>query len=240
MCPGWMGSLNQEAFNAGTSAQADLALGWLEGEEGTETAVSHPDSAKGSGGSQLPIMRVVGQVGAAYIIAEGPEGLFLIDQQAAHQRILHEQLQTEWADNAVTVQQLSTGTAVTLSATQADLLNQFQAAVARVGLQVEAFGPNTFMVRTVPKLAASCDPARLLLAVVGVLEQSKGVVEEAGLVTAVCQTISLRAGQSLTQAQMQQIIHNLEKCRDPFTDPQGKPTFIYLSVAQLAREFGKI
>lgn len=236
--PGWMGSLTQEAFNGGVTAQADLALGWLDGEDGEETTTSNQTT--GSGDSQLPIMRVVGQVGAAYIIAEGPEGLFLIDQQAAHQRILHEQLQSEWANNAVTVQQLSRGAAVTLSATQAELLNQFQMAVARVGLQVEAFGPNTFMVRTVPKLAASCDPARLLLAVVAVLEKSKGVVEEAGLVTAVCQTISLRAGQSLTQAQMQQIIHNLEKCRDPFTDPQGKPTFIYLSVAQLAREFGKI
>jgi DNA mismatch repair protein MutL len=185
-------------------------------------------------------MRVVGQVGASYIITEGPEGLFLIDQQAAHQRVLHEQLQAEWAEDKVTVQTLSTGTAVTLSPSQAKLLEQFRDAVERVGLQVEAFGPNTFMVRAVPKIATSADPARLLVAVVTELEQSKGVVEEAGLVTAVCQTISLRPGQSLTQAQMQQLIHNLEKCADPFTDPQGKPTFIYLSVAQLAREFGRI
>ena len=240
--PGWMGSLNQEAFGAGGAAQADLALGWLDGEAGggdqTVVAASDPDATVG--GSQLPIMRVVGQVGAAYIITEGPEGLFLIDQQAAHQRVLHEQLQAEWAGDGVRVQQLSTGTAVTVSPIQAEKLSQFQAAVANVGLQVEAFGPNTFMVRAVPKLAASCDPARLLVALVEVLEQSKGVVEEVGLVTAVCQTIALRAGQSLTQEQMQQLIHNLEKCADPFTDPQGKPTFIYLSVAQLAREFGRI
>jgi DNA mismatch repair protein MutL len=179
-------------------------------------------------------------VGASYIITEGPEGLFLIDQQAAHQRVLHEQLQAEWAEDKVTMQTLSTGTAVTLSPSQAKLLEQFRDAVERVGLQVEAFGPNTFMVRAVPKIAASADPARLLMAVVTELEQSKGVVEEAGLVTAVCQTVSLRPGQPLTQAQMQQLIHNLEKCADPFTDPQGKPTFIYLSVAQLAREFGRI
>ena len=190
--------------------------------------------------SQLPIMRVVGQVGAAYIITEGPEGLFLIDQQAAHQRVLHEQLHAEWAGEGVITQQLSTGTAVTLSPAQAEQLTRFQEAVANIGIQVEAFGPNTFMVRAVPRLAASCDPARLLVAVVEVLAQSKGIAEEADLVTAVCQTISLRTGQSLTQAQMQQLIHNLEKCADPFTDPQGKPTFIYLSVAQLAREFGRI
>ncbi len=239
--PGWMGALNQEAFASG-GEQADLALGWLDGvdapdENGESMAASHTEV---SSDSQLPIMRVVGQVGASYIITEGPEGLFLIDQEAAHQRVLHEQLQAEWAEDKVTMQTLSTGTAVTLSPSQAELLSRFEEAVARVGLQVEAFGPNTFMVRAVPKIAASCDPARLLVAVVTELEQSKGVVEEAGLVTAVCQTISLRPGQSLTQAQMQQLIHNLEKCTDPFTDPQGKPTFIYLSVAQLAREFGRI
>jgi DNA mismatch repair protein MutL len=239
--PGWMGVLNPEAFLGGSGEQADLALSWLDevGENGDETAVS-PNPSQTAAESQLPIMRVVGQVGASYIITEGPEGLFLIDQQAAHQRVLHEQLQAEWAEDGVTMQTLSTGTAVTLSEPQARLLNQFQAAVARVGLQVEAFGPNTFMVRAVPKIAASCDPARLLIAVVTELEQSKGVVEEAGLVTAVCQTISLRPGQALTAAQMEQLIHNLEKCADPFTDPRGNPTFIYLSVAQLAREFGRI
>lgn len=239
--PGWMGSLSQESFAPAQAAQADLALSWLDewDEEGGELPVV-TNHSQPAAESQLPIMRVVGQVGASYIITEGPEGLFLIDQQAAHQRALFEQLQAEWAEDRVTVQLLSTGTAVTLSPTQAKLLEQYQEVVDRVGLQVEAFGPNTFMVRAVPKLAASADPARLLVAVVTELEQSKGVVEEAGLVTAVCQTISLRPGQSLTLAQMEQLIHNLEKCTDPFTDPQGNPTFIYLSVAQLAREFGKI
>ncbi|MBK8903748.1 MAG: DNA mismatch repair endonuclease MutL [Anaerolineaceae bacterium] len=238
--PGWMGTLSQEAFVPAQAEQADLALSWLdEWDEAGETAVSINHSQPATE-SQLPIMRVVGQVGASYIITEGPEGLFLIDQQAAHQRALFEQLQAEWAEDRVTVQMLSTGTAVTLSPSQAKLLDQFQDVVARVGLQFEAFGPNTFMVRAVPKIAASADPARLLLAVVAELEQSKGVVEEAALVTAVCRTIALRPGQSLTLAQMEQLIRNLEKCADPFTDPQGNPTFIYLSVAQLAREFGRI
>ncbi len=239
--PGWMGSLDPDAFIAGSGEQADLALSWLDdldAPDGNGEATTMPREAESD--SQLPIMRVVGQVGASYIITEGPEGLFLIDQQAAHLRVLHEQLQAEWAEDRVTIQTLSTGTAVTLSPSQAKLLEQFSEPVERVGLQVEAFGPNTFMVRAVPKIAANADPARLLVAVVTELEQSKGVVEEAGLVTAVCQTISLRPGQSLTQTQMQQLIHNLEKCADPFTDPQGKPTFIYLSVAQLAREFGRI
>ncbi|MCB8976879.1 MAG: DNA mismatch repair endonuclease MutL [Ardenticatenaceae bacterium] len=239
--PGWMGSLSQESFAPEQAEQADLALSWLDDldDEGGETAVGQTQLPLDTE-SQLPIMRVVGQVGASYIITEGPEGLFLIDQQAAHQRALFEQLQAEWAADRVMVQTLSTGTAVTLSPSQAKLLEQFQDAVARVGLQFEAFGPNTFMVRAVPKIAASADPARLLVAVVTELEQSKGMVEEVGLVTAVCQTISLRSGQALTTAQMEQLIHNLEKCADPFTDPQGNPTFIYLSVAQLAREFGKI
>lgn len=239
--PGWMGALNPDAFIAGSGEQANLALTWLDDvaapDENGEAATV---PAEADSGTPLPIMRVVGQIGASYIITEGPEGMFLIDQQAAHQRALYEQLHAEWADDRVTVEVLSTGTAVTLAPNQARLLEQFEETVARVGLQFEAFGPNTFMVRAVPKIAAGGDPARLLVAVVTELEQSKGVVEEAGLVTAVCQTVSLRPGQSLTQAQMQQLIHNLEKCTDPFTDPQGKPTFIYLSVAQLAREFGRI
>ena len=68
------------------------------------------------GGGKLPIMRVVGQIGAAFIITEGPDGVFLIDQHAAHERILYEQFMTDWRDeDGVTSQGLVTGTAVHLS-----------------------------------------------------------------------------------------------------------------------------
>jgi len=56
----------------------------------------------------------------------------------------------------------------------------------------------------------------------------------------VAETAAIRAGQNLNFSQMEQLVQQLEKCADPMTNPQGKPTFIYLSVAQLAREFGKI
>jgi DNA mismatch repair protein MutL len=242
MTPGWEGSLDQRAFvRPDEASQPEMELEWPPEEiivPSAEAMTPRPTAARSS---QLPVMRVVGQVGAAYIITEGPEGLFLIDQQAAHERILYERYQAEWQAGQVHVEVLTVGTAVTLSPSQTEWLNQQLPTLAEMGFQVEPFGPQTFMIRSIPQLAAERDAAHLLLAIVTGVERKPPPGDlPPYLMQLVCTAAAIRAGQSLTQAQMVALVQQLEQCHNPMTTPHGRPTFIYLSVAQLAHEFGRI
>jgi DNA mismatch repair protein MutL len=256
--PGWSGELDENAFmRRDDEPQQVFGFDWTppptEPNEG-ETAVSHSYSPTPSaatlpptadlGGGKLPIMRVIGQIGAAFIITEGPDGVFLIDQHAAHERILYEQFMADWHDaDGVTSQGLVTGTAVHLSPPQATLLHENLAVMGQLGFQIESFGPNTFMVRAIPAILAKMDPAQAVVSVVEDLERGDAPLQskiEDKIVMRVCKTAAVKAGQTLSQVEMEAMIWQLEKCQNPHTCPHGRPTLIYLSVAQLARQFGRI
>jgi len=243
--PGWAGELDQQAFaRRDEDAQPGLGLDWARQEDWAETsAIPAPAPRPNLGGERLPIMRVVGQVGAAYIITEGPDGMFLIDQHAAHERILYEQFMAQWAQNAIVSQSLMAGTAVHLSPPQTTLLEEYLHTLGQIGFQVEPFGPNAFMVRAIPAILAKQDPAQVLLTVVEDLERGdaplQGKIEDR-IILRVCKSAAVKAGQTLSQREMEAMIQQLEACHSPHTCPHGRPTLIHLSVAQLARQFGRI
>ncbi|KAB2851954.1 MAG: hypothetical protein F9K46_19595, partial [Anaerolineae bacterium] len=110
----------------------------------------------------LPILRVVGQISASYIVAEGPVGMYLIDQHAAHERILFEQFLEQYQARELTVQQVLDGGSVNLNPTEAQLLEEIQPVLAEMGFEIEAFGVNTYRVRSVPAILADQDPHQVL------------------------------------------------------------------------------
>jgi DNA mismatch repair protein MutL len=235
----------------GTNSQAGLDLDWSPGNELTGQITGTADPAANNeamvGGGRIPIMRVIGQVGAAYIITEGPDGLYLIDQHAAHERILYEQFMAAWQENGsqegIVSQGLVTGAAVQLAPAQADLLNEHLPLMSQLGFQVEPFGPNTFMVRSLPAIVAKIDPARALMDVIEDLERGDAPLQskiEARIILRVCKSAAVKAGQTLSRQEMEAMIHQLENCQNPHSCPHGRPTLIHLSVAQLAREFGRV
>ncbi len=261
--PGWGGTLDEEAFARHEHTQPELSdpqqnlnLSWPENgpqdagtfageiaaQPGNDTAqLDLPRAA--NRGERLPIMRVVGQVGAAYIIAEGPDGIFLIDQHAAHERILYEQFMTARERNEIASQGLVTSATVQLPPDQATLLEEHLEMLADLGFKVEPFGPNTFVVRAVPALLSKLDPATALHAVVDDLETGKEPLqerEEARVILRVCKSAAVKAGQSLSPAEMEAMIQQLESCHNPHTCPHGRPTLIHLSAAALAKQFGRM
>ena len=247
---GWAGSLDNRPFmsydNGDEAAQSSLELDWSQPAQTDHPLASPPSPlappSSSLGGDHLPIMRVVGQVGAAYIITEGPDGLFLIDQHAAHERILYEQFMAEWDNEQMAAQSLMAGTAVHLSPPQATLLEDNLPTLAKLGFHIEPFGPNAFMVRAVPALLTKQDPAQALLDVVEELERGDAPMQgkiEAKIILRVCKTAAVKAGQTLSPAEMEAMIRQLENCDNPHTCPHGRPTLIHLSVAQLARQFGR-
>ena len=252
---GWGGSLDEESFSRHPlpEAQENLRIEWPEEQtpmrQASDAILDSPKpradddvQERFAGGERLPIMRVVGQVGAAYIITEGPDGLFLIDQHAAHERILYEQFMAAREREEIASQGLVTSTTVQLAPDQATLLEGHLELLAELGFQVEPFGPNTFVVRASPALLSRLDPAAALAAVVEDLEAGNEPLQdkiEAKIILRVCKTAAVKAGQTLSPAEMEAMIRQLESCRNPHTCPHGRPTLIHLSAAQLAREFGR-
>ncbi len=193
-------------------------------------------------GRRLPPLRVVGQLGVTYIVAEGPEGMYLIDQHAAHERVLFERLLAERERAGVVSQALLEPQPVELAPEAASLLEEHLEALGGLGFQVEPFGGTTMLVRALPAIAAETDPRQVLEDVAAALEVGDaplaGTVEEA-VARQVCKRAAIKAGQVMAQAEMEKLIRALEQCASPHTCPHGRPTMIHLSVEQLAREFGR-
>ncbi|MFN3332094.1 MAG: DNA mismatch repair endonuclease MutL [Caldilinea sp.] len=194
---------------------------------------------------KLPPLRVVGQIGAMYIVAEGPEGLFLIDQHAAHERILYEQYMLQRANNQTGVARQHLLEPLTLHV-GARLTGQVAAhlnALQHIGFEVEAFGGDTFLVRAVPAVLAGEDPLRTLEEIAATLSERRNLVGEeieAALVKMVCKRAAIKAGQLLSDIEMQELVRQLEQCQSPRTCPHGRPTMIQLSAVELEKAFGRI
>ncbi len=191
----------------------------------------------------LPILRVVGQIGATYIVAEGPSGLYLVDQHAAHERILYEQFMDEHARHEQVAQMSLTAQTLNLPPSEARLVEENIDVLREVGFDLEPFGPNTFIVRSVPALLADQSPTEVIGGIIADLEAGtnpgQAAIEDK-IITRVCKHGAIKAGQILSHDEMQSLIRQLERCRSPHTCPHGRPTMLHMTSEQLAREFGRL
>ncbi len=196
--------------------------------------------------TQLPPLRVVGQVGAMYIIAEGPEGVFLIDQHAAHERILYEKyLAQRYGTDAGSVPQQHLLEPLTLHAGHeiTGLLANCLPQLTTIGFTIEPFGGDTYLVRAIPSVLSGQDPLRTLEEIVHSLADHRNLVGEeleARMVKMICKRASIKGGQLLSTIEMQELVHQLEACQAPRTCPHGRPTMIQLSAGELEKAFGRV
>lgn len=193
--------------------------------------------------SQIPALRILGQLAASYVIAEGPEGLYLIDQHAAHERIMYERMMAAREMGSVASQALLDPTPVDVPAESAHLLEGDLPALHELGFEIDHFGGNTFLVRAVPADMVQDDIAAALREIVADLEMGDAPLAkdiEARVVRRVCKRMAIKAGRVLTYAEMAALVRDLEACSSPRTCPHGRPTMIQIGVAQLEREFGRL
>lgn len=190
----------------------------------------------------IPLLRLIGQIGATYLVAEGPDGLYLVDQHAAHERVLFEKLMLQYDKRDIPSQALLEPVSVTLSPAQATILEEQLELLNRFGFQVEAFGPNTFQVRTMPTLFSGSDAASALRALVEDFEEDESPLQEeleARIAARVCKQMAVKGGQTLSNDEQHALLTDLENCDSPRTCPHGRPTMIHLSVDMLERQFGR-
>jgi DNA mismatch repair protein MutL len=180
-------------------------------------------------------------VGLTYIVAEAPEGMYLIDQHAAHERITYERLMGQHAGGSVESQGLLLPQTVPLAPAAAALLLGSPERLAEWGLSLEEWGEGV-LVRAVPATLPAEELPKALHELADHLAGRGGSTphdwREAMLTTLSCHT-SVRAGQALSLEEMRQLLRQLEQCVSPRTCPHGRPTMILLSPAQLERQFGR-
>jgi len=185
----------------------------------------------------LPALRPVGQVSGTYIIAEGPDGLYIIDQHAAHERILFEKIREESTLRKVEIQGLLEPATFEVSPGQDEVLKTCYPDLSQFGFAIEPFGDRSYLVRSVPAMLNGKDwsaTLRELLDMVGA-EKGSDWREQLGISFA-CHG-AIKAGQILTDQEMRELLRQLEKTSTPNTCPHGRPTIIRLTNAQLEREF---
>ena len=190
----------------------------------------------------VPLLRLIGQIGSTYLVAEGPDGLYLVDQHAAHERVLFEKLMAQHDRRSIPSQALLAPEVVTLPPQSAKTLTQQLPFLNHFGFEVEEFGTNTFQVRAMPTLFSGGDPASALRALVEDFEEDETPLQaevEAKLAARVCKRLAVKGGQTLTTDEQRSLLNDLENCQSPRTCPHGRPTMIHLSVDSLERQFGR-
>ncbi|MHC1783965.1 MAG: DNA mismatch repair endonuclease MutL [Anaerolineaceae bacterium] len=215
----------------------------------TEGEISPESEAAVLNGSQpdifpsgeLPLLRLIGQVGSTYLVAEGPDGLYLIDQHAAHERVLFEKFQKQ-ESSRIHSQALLEPVLLQLPPASSRLLREQLPILAHIGFEVEEFGTDTFRIRAIPALLTNLDPAAAVRVVVEDFEEDETPLRaevEARLIARVCKRSAVKAGKTLNPDEQRTLLRDLETCQSPRTCPHGRPTMIHLSVDLLERQFGR-
>ncbi len=208
-------------------------------------AVPGADPEAPVGGRKLPAMRVLGQVSQSYIITEGPDGVYMVDQHAAHERILLERMVAEWRARAVTAQLLLEPLTLELSPMEREAVEDHLEALARIGFAIEPFGEGALLVRAVPGVlseqARSSSLRELVLELAGADAEAAShgeTWEEHALANVACKA-AIKAGQTLAPEEQRELIRQLEGVQAHQSCCHGRPTMVHLSLSALEREFDR-
>ena len=201
-----------------------------------------PSAVGGTPRETLPVLRVVGQARETYIVCEGPEGIYLVDQHAAHERVTYDRLQDAFSNQSTESQALLEPAVVDLAPGMLCIVQEHLEDLGKVGWDAETFGANSIVIRSVPgalsSRASSDGAGQVFINVLDELVQGgtgQSWVDRM-LATVACHS-SVRAGQILPIEDSKSLLRQLEKTTHPNTCPHGRPTLIQLSINDLEREF---
>ena len=184
------------------------------------------------------------QVLNTYVIAETHEGLIIIDQHSAHERILFERLSRAFEESGETGQRLLFPLTIRLAKAEYEQVEALTGILNRVGFAVEGFGGNTIIVHAVPDPHPYFDPERCLREMIDELVTGSDLTRSAKnqhekiAMTFACKG-AIKAGQRLSKTEMQELFDQLFATELPYHDVHGRPTIVRLSKSELERKFGR-
>jgi DNA mismatch repair protein MutL len=220
-----------------------------------ETRTAQPDSRNASPAprdrqevlwekKQFSDLRMIGQYRNTYLVCESEDGLILIDQHAAHERILFEKLLDRSTAAKAAAQQLLVPETVELGFREAHALEKILAELREIGLVIEPFGGNTFVTKSVPSFLGGRDVKPLIIEIaenLATVGQSPGVKKA---LEQCCQIVAchgaIRANQLLSDQQLSGLLEQLDACDNPSHCPHGRPTWIKWDQTALEKLFKRI
>jgi DNA mismatch repair protein MutL len=189
-------------------------------------------------------LRLLGVVGRLYVVLESDRGLVLLDQHAAHERILYEQMlnRLEQEEQAPS-QRLLLPETVELSARDAHFLRQQLAVLVRLGVGLSEFGERTFLLDALPPFVKASNPRRFVLELVDQLKAAGQEVNtlrlgEQVIARTVCRH-AVKANDPLAGRELENLVEDLRGCAMPYTCPHGRPTLIEMNYRELEKKFGR-
>lgn len=192
--------------------------------------------------NKLKITKVLGQIHQTFIVAETEEGLVLIDQHAAHERVMFESLMRNFKKGTPASQGLLMDDLLTVTAKQREILKKSLTMLRKTGFDIEEFGDNTFAIRGVPAIMEKENPLAVLRGYLEEKEDGKTRTslenhqEEIAALIA-CKKKSVRAHDAMNAVQMRGLLEQLAACDNPFSCPHGRPSFLKYTFEDLEKQF---
>ncbi|MDW8311103.1 MAG: DNA mismatch repair protein MutL, partial [Verrucomicrobiales bacterium] len=189
-------------------------------------------------------LRLVGVIGRLYVLLESDRGLVLMDQHAAHERVLFEEmLERVEREGRAPSQKLLLPETLELPPREAAFLREQLPALARLGVGLSEFGERTFLLDALPPFVRATDARRFVLDVLDELQAAGREVNAARLgepviAKTVCRH-AVKANDPLTGRELENLIEALRRCAMPYTCPHGRPTLIEISYRELEKKFGR-
>ncbi len=192
---------------------------------------------------QMPTFRIIGILQRLYVLMESTEGLVLMDQHAAHERVNFEKIRAAMETGGVPSQRLLMPLMLQTSPRDADILKRNLDTLTKLGIEAEPFGPNTFKIEALPTFLKVDDPLAWLDQVIEELQSlsSKSSALRLGedmIVMSACRH-SVKANDKLSIPEVQALLEDLFACEMPYCCPHGRPTLIQMSMGELERKFGR-
>ncbi|HUG16091.1 MAG TPA: DNA mismatch repair endonuclease MutL [Thermomicrobiales bacterium] len=204
-------------------------------QDGLDAVAVTPHDAR-----RLPVLRVLGQIASMFVVAEGPDGMYLVDQHAAHERVLFERLMIGVTSQSADKQLLLHPATVDLPLRHWETFLKSRNDLAALGFDIDEFGATTVVIRSVPAALKIKDPHHTLLMILDELAAGgRGETRlESAAISAACHT-SIRAGQLLTLLEMRELVRQLEACSSPLACGHGRPTMLRMTAQDLERQFSR-
>jgi len=198
------------------------------------------ESVKPSAPQQFQIIGVLNKL---YVLMENADGLVLVDQHAAHERILFEELRRRMEEHGVPSQKLLIAQTFELPPRDADWIEQNMSTLQKMGIGIENFGPNTFKIDSLPGFLSVTDGAQFMRKVIDDLKRASDRssplrLGEDMIASTVCR-YAVKANDPLRYLEVEKLIQDLLDCELPYCCPHGRPTMIQISNAELEKKFGR-
>jgi DNA mismatch repair protein MutL len=189
------------------------------------------------------LWRILGVIGQLYVLVESPEGLVLMDQHAAHERVLFEKMLRELETDSAPAQKLLLPLTLELDARDAAFLHANQKTLHKLGIGVSEFGEKTFLIDALPPYFPTANLAQTFRNIIDELRQTGEEVHarrlsEDRIATTVCRH-AVKAHDLLRGEELRALLQQLHQCELPYTCPHGRPTMIQMSYAELEKKFGR-